>query len=207
MNIIKIPWQRNWMEELAFKLLLGPQVIAVSTLLLATVDRTRVKTGITPGKSVTKIFSEVANIQLLSNFLPFMWKTTKEPAHCQTQKTEWTLEKFHECGTAHVDDHHRTAQVSNNHGLITLAPYRLVLLLLIETLWNKTFQMYFSCSRFYNFLSITKIKHLLSADHLVTVVLLSQNTQTGLNNSTTKPQHKVKSWLCWQKSTNTLTPS
>lgn len=50
------------MEELAFKLLLGPQVIAVSTLLLATVDRTRVKTGITPGKSVTKIFSEVANI-------------------------------------------------------------------------------------------------------------------------------------------------
>ena len=72
MNIIKIPWQRNWMEELAFKLLLGPQVIAVSTLLLATVDRTRVKTGITPGKSVTKIFSQVANIQLLSNFLPFM---------------------------------------------------------------------------------------------------------------------------------------
>lgn len=72
MNIIKIPWQRNWMEELAFKLLLGPQVIAVSTLLLATVDRTRVKTGITPGKSVTKIFSEVANILLLSKFLPFM---------------------------------------------------------------------------------------------------------------------------------------
>ena len=72
MNIIKIPWQRSWMEELAFKLLLGPQVIAVSTLLLATVDRTRVKTGITPGKSVTKVFSEVANILLLSKFLPFM---------------------------------------------------------------------------------------------------------------------------------------
>ena len=206
MNIIRIPWQRNWMEELAFKLLLGPQVIAVTTLLLATVDRTRVKTGITPGKSVTKIFSEVANIQLLSNFLPFMWKTAKEPVHCQTQKTEWTLEKFHECGTAHVDDHQRTAHVSKNHGPITLAPYRLVLILLIETLWDTTFQMYFWCSWFYNFLSNTKIKHILSADHLVAVVLLSQNTQTGLNNSTTQPQHKVKSWLCWQKRTSTLTP-
>ena len=125
MNIIKIPWQRNCMEELAFKLLLGPQVIAVSTLLLATVDRTRVKTGITPGKSVTKIFSEVANILLLINFLPFTWKTTKGPVYCQTQKTEWTLEKVHKCGTAHVHDYQRSAQVSNNNGPITLAPYRL----------------------------------------------------------------------------------
>lgn len=86
MNIIKTPWQRNWMKELAFKLLLGPQVIAVSTLLLATVDRTRVKTGITPGKS-GQIFSEVANILLLKNFLPFSWKTTKVPVYCLTQKT------------------------------------------------------------------------------------------------------------------------
>ena len=128
MNIIKTPWQRNWMEELAFKLLLGPQVIAVSTLLLATVDRTRVKTGITPGKS-GQIFSEVANILLLKNFLPFSWKTTKVPVYCLTQKTVNTF-----MNAAHADDQQRTAQASNNHGLITLAPYRLVLRLLIETL-------------------------------------------------------------------------
>ena len=34
---------------------------------------------------------------------------------------------------AHADDQQRTAQASNNYGLITLAPYRLVLILLIET--------------------------------------------------------------------------
>jgi len=36
------------MEKLTLKLLLWPQVVAVSTLLLATIDSTWVQTGITP---------------------------------------------------------------------------------------------------------------------------------------------------------------
>lgn len=35
-------------SELTLKLLLGPEVVAVSTLLLATIHSTRVKTSITP---------------------------------------------------------------------------------------------------------------------------------------------------------------
>lgn len=82
------------MEELAFKLLLGPQVIAVSTLLLATVDSTRVKTGITPGKNITKVFSEVANILLLSNFFHLREKQQKSQFTVKLRKLSEHLKNF-----------------------------------------------------------------------------------------------------------------
>ena len=53
--------------------------------------------------------------------------------------------------------------------------------------------------------NLLKIRiYVLSANHLVTVVFLSQNTQAGFNNSTSQPQHKMKSGLCRQQIQNDI---